>query len=126
MAVLHDIQCVNPQCGMIEYDTKVQPTRLGSCTRCGSAMEICFSTRRAPVFAAVHSRERTVVYRNPKNGHVAYPGRADVPMPSRYKKAGYERVEFDSLKKLDKFCVEKKVTNEKASFDDGSGHADAL
>lgn len=125
MAVLHDIQCVNPSCGMIEYDTAVQPERLGSCTRCGSAMEICFSTRRAPVFAAVHSRERTVVWYNPKTDKTAYPGRNDVPMPARYANNGYERREFTDLKSLDKFCVKNKVVNEKASFDN-SGHADDL
>lgn len=57
----------------------------------------------------VHPRERTVVYRNPQTGAVRYPGRADVPMPERYRQQGYQRVEFDTAHSLGKFEKENRV-----------------
>jgi hypothetical protein len=46
-------------------------------------------------------------------------------MPERYRRAGYERHEFTSLKALDRFCKDRKLINEAANFDK-SGHADDL
>ena len=43
--------------------------------------------------------------------------RNDLPMPQRYKERGFYVDELDSLPKLDKFCKENNVINEKAHFD---------
>lgn len=73
----------------------------------------------------VHPNERAVVWMNRKTGSVAYPPVNNVGMPDRYKNNGYRRVEFKNLHALDRFCSDRKLVNEKASFDN-SGHADEL
>lgn len=125
MPVLHNLDCRNPACTGRIINAFINPNRLPRCPVCKGRTEINWMSGRS-VPAAVHSKERSVVYRNPKTGSVAYPGRNDLPMPDRYARNGYERVEFDSLNKLDKFCAEKKLVNETASFDKGSGRADNL
>ena len=120
--VLHDLRC--SKCDDLFYDILCNPKKLGKCT-CGGQLEIEWHTPRVGQLVAVHSRERTVVWQHPKTGKVAYPPVNNADMPARYKNNGYKRVEMTNLKQLDKFCAEKKLINETASFD-RSGHADDL
>lgn len=72
----------------------------------------------------VHRSETAVVYRNPRTGAIRYPGRNDAPMPERYRQQGYQMEALDTLPKLDQFCKERGLVNEKANFD-SNGRADA-
>ena len=121
--VRHDIRC--QACGKITIDILVSGDHLPDCPSCGSSTEIEWHTPRIGQRISVHSSERAVVYRNPRTGSIAYPPVNNEPMPERYAKGGYERVELDTLHKLDTFCAQNKLVNEKASFDN-SGNADNL
>ncbi len=81
------------------------------------------SRRIAPVIlnTTTHPSERAVVWKNHQTGSVAYPPMNNVPMPERYSRGGYERVELDSLSKNDKFCRDHNVTNEKTTYNSGNG-----
>lgn len=123
--VLHDLSC--EWCDREEVDAVVDPQRLPACSGCGGPMEIRYDlTRRGVNFAAVHPSERAVVWRDPKTGHVAYPGRNDAPMPERYRQRGFERVEMSTLKQLDRFSKEQGVVNEKANFNNGNEMDDGM
>lgn len=73
--------------------------------------------------ASIHEKERAVVYQHPVTGEVRYPGRNDVPMPALYRKQGFERREFNSLRELDSFTKSRGLVNEAAHFDRGSGRS---
>lgn len=125
--VIHDLKC--HVCGHESYDVPLDVNALPFCSECHGPMEIRWDISRRPIQvatgSAVHSSERAVVWRHPLTGSVAYPGMNNAPMPERYRKSGYERVELDSLHKLDKFSKENNVSSEIANFDK-SGHADDL
>lgn len=70
--------------------------------------------------AAVHVKERAVVYENPLTGQVRYPGRADVPMPARYAEQGYVRREFETAHALGRFEKAKGVANEALNCNSGN------
>jgi|SRR5690349_7568626 len=70
--------------------------------------------------AAVHAKERAVVWRHPGTGKVRYPGRNDTPMPERYAAQGYERVEFDSAFSLARFEKQNNVANEALHCNSGN------
>lgn len=117
--VIHDVQCV--KCGKIQIDVPLENANQMPFCSCEGPMEICWSTPRVGQLVAVHTKERSMVWRHPKTGKVAYPPTNNAPMPARYQNAGYERHELTSLKSVDKFCAEKGVTNEKANFNNGNG-----
>ena len=125
--VVHDLACVD--CDRKLYDVLVDSAKLPACPDCGAACEVRWDISRRPINLArhstVHARERTVVWKHPKTGVVSYPPMADAPMPDRYRKQGFERVEFETQRSLDKFCDEKKVLNERSHFDN-NGKADGL
>lgn len=75
----------------------------------------------SPRTVTVHPLERTVIYRNPLTGDVAYPPTNDQKMPSRYRQAGYVREEFEHARDLEKFEKEKGVRNEKLWYNNGNG-----
>jgi hypothetical protein len=83
-------------------------------------MEILWSTNHKGV-AAAHEKERTVVYEHPVTGEVAYPGRNDVQMPSRYRDRGFLKKDFNSIYDLQRFEKTHHVLNEAVWFDKGSG-----
>lgn len=119
---LHDLAC--DRCGRELYDQYIpvrQLKRVRPCPDCGAPMDRRWDISRRPIGVAknttVHPRERAVVWHNPKTGQTAYPPQNDVPMPERYERQGYQRVEFDGLRKLDRFCRENKVSNEGVEFD---------
>jgi hypothetical protein len=70
-----------------------------------------------------HSSERVVVYRGP-DGKICYPPRNDQPMPARYERWGYERLELPTLRAVEQFEKQEGVTSDVAWFDKGSGAAD--
>lgn len=124
--VIHDLKCV--ECEAEEYDAGVEIGSLPPCEKCGGAMEIRWDIsqrKRQHRPTALTGDEKTVVYVDPRTGNVAYPGRNDRPMEARYVNAGYERVEFSTLREVDKFCKERNLMNERANFD-RNGKADQL
>ena len=122
--VIHDLSCTNPKCSHIESNALIVSGRIKRCPRCRSRREIVYVSVRSRR-ATVHPSERAVVWMNRATGSVATPPLNNVPMPARYANSGYERVEFESLHSLDRYCKERKLVNAKASFDN-SGNDDDL
>ena len=118
--VIHDLICAKNH---IETNVPIQCQIVPKC-KCGLTREILWQTDRTRA-ATIHTRERSVVWLNRKTGSIAYPPANNLPMPDRYSNGGYERVEFESLHSLDKFCKSRNLINDKAHFD-GSGHSDEL
>lgn len=118
--IIHDLICAKNH---IETNAILKNSTIPKC-KCGLTREILWQTDRTRS-ATVHSRERAVVWHNPRTGSVAYPPANNISMPDRYANGGYRRVEFDNLHSLDKFCKDRNLTNDKASFDN-SGHSDEL
>lgn len=56
-------------------------------------------------FSSIHPSERAIKYYHPKYGYRA-PGRNDEAMPERYRQAGFERVEFNTLQALEQHAKE--------------------
>lgn len=119
--VIHDLQCTDNECAEIQYNALLKDVNTLPACRCGAAMEICWSTPRKKQLVSVHSRERVIVWRNPKTGRMAYPPKNDAPMPDRYRNAGYERHEMPHLHDVTKFEKQHKVVNEKINFNSGNG-----
>lgn len=99
-----------------------------SCDECGEVLipgdwPWCPHGRTLRTHHSIHVRERTVVFRHPETGHVVYPGRNDVPIPTRYVDQGYQRHELGSLRTLQKFEKENNVSSEVANYDQNSGNA---
>ena len=113
----HDYEC--QECGKISYDT-VNATDTMACT-CGGNMIILWSYIARP-HIGIHLKDRAVIWFNPANGKRATPGRNDIPMPERYRKAGYVRREFETLKSLDAYCKGNKLVNHQANYNN-SGRA---
>ncbi len=92
-----DVRCTNADCGYSDRDRLFAdfdaPT--GQCPQCHFqlAKVVSFRGRHNPAW---HPSSRVVLFRGP-NGDVKYPGRADSPMPQRYRDQGFERVELSSL-----------------------------
>jgi hypothetical protein len=116
--VIHDLEC--EQCELLNLDTPVNVAYLPKCPNCLQPMSIIYSMARSRGTALVHASERAVVFRHPGTGSIAYPGVNNRPMPKRYAKAGYEKVEMDSLHKMDSFCTEQGVSNEQIDFNSGN------
>lgn len=122
--VIHDLGC--SRCTHTKLNYPVELPKLPKCPKCKAKMEVRWDLDPKRNFQhSVHPSERAVVYMDPKTGHVAYPGRNDRPMDARYKDAGYKRVEFESLRDLDKFCKQRNLVNDKANFD-SNGKSDNL
>ena len=103
-----DYEC--PVCNQIYYDLSIDPPIC-----CGQRPEILWTARKQP-WIGIHEKDRAVVWFDPKTGRHATPGRNDVPMPSRYAAAGYERREFTTLRDLDAFCKSNNVVNQQAHY----------
>jgi len=119
MAVLQDFEC--PACGRKEYDVYCTGGIHFKNCLCGARMDILWQ-RHSQDWIGIHPRERAVVWYNPQTGRHSTPGRNDVPMPERYRKAGYERREFETLRDLDKYCKANKLVNEKANYNSGRSY----
>jgi hypothetical protein len=113
----HDVEC--SKCGLVirNYSATPWPTL---CTHddCGGELVILWSTLHLHN-AAAHPSQRTVVWQAP-DGKVSYPPRNDTPIPKRYKEAGYQRVEFETAKAVERFEREKGVMCEKLWYNNGN------
>ena len=112
MAVLIDAIC--SKCEKIQID--VWSNILDSKHSCGGKWERhwTFTDRVQPM---CHESERCIVYISEKEGgKIQYPGRADVPVPGRLKRRGYERVELN-VRDLASFERKHNVMNERRHFD---------
>lgn len=98
-------------CGNIVYDHIGTPPEC-----CGKVMDWTWATLHQD-HIGIHPSERAVVWFDPKTGKHATPGRNDVPMPDRYRKWGYERREFTTLRELDTFCKANNIVNQRGSYD---------
>lgn len=117
--IRHDLECNGCHKLFCDMPASTDQTR---CGHCGGTLEIAWQHSGPPENArALSPSETTVVYRHPRTGKVIYPGRNDRPMPSRYQKAGYERLELASLQAVDRFSKAHHVVNERAHYDRGSG-----
>ena len=114
----HDVECT--KCGLVIENYYVSPWPSTLLHDDGGELQILWhgSSSRS---AAVHPRERTVVYRNPLTGDVSYPGRNDTPMPQRYRDAGYERVEFEHTRDRERFEKANNVACEQGWYNSGNG-----
>lgn len=124
---VHDLECTNAGCAHVELNAIVKNGHITRCPRCRHRRTITYPMHSGSYArtAAVHSSERAVVWMNRATGSVATPPVNNAPMPARYRDNGYERVEFDSLQSLDRFCKSRNLVNEAAHYD-RSGHADDL
>lgn len=73
---------------------------------------------------AIHSSERTVVFRNPRTGEVRYPARNDSPIHPKYAAQGYVREELISARDIAKFEKETGRIHERSWCDPGSATAE--
>ena len=97
-------------CGNIIYDHFGPPPIC-----CNKEMEWTWATRQQD-WIGIHPKDRAIVWFDPKTGKHATPGRNDVPMPDRYRRAGYERREFTTLRELDSFCKSSNLVNQQAHY----------
>lgn len=61
--------------------------------------------------AALHPKDRPVVFENPQTGEVRYPARQDSPMMPGYEERGFKRREFTSYHEHKKWCDKNGVMN---------------
>lgn len=115
----HDVQCT--KCGTIIRNHELSPWPDKLLHEDGGELEILWHFPSPRGTAAVHPSERSVVWRNPKTGEVAYPPRNDVDMPARYRQRGFQREEFESARSLEKFEQEKGVRCEGLWYNSGNG-----
>jgi len=118
MPRLVDLVCKS--CGHEERDRYVetQPDclRVDFCNECkGICEEIWWPRPRKN--AQWSDRDAVVVFRD-AGGKLRYPGRNDVPTPK-----GYERLVMRSLREVEAFEKQAKVTCEAMHYDSGSGTA---
>lgn len=73
---------------------------------------------------AIHTSERTVVFRNPRTGEVRYPARNDSPIHPKYLAQGYVREELVSARDVAKFEKETGRIHERSWCDPGSATAE--
>lgn len=121
MPVIKDLICSRDECDHVVADQL--STEVGKkCPRCKRGTLVTyFGTRTSRNATPINSKDRVVVWQDPKTGKVSYPGRNDVPMPERYRQRGYVRVEMGSLKEIDRFSKQQGVVNERAHYNSGNG-----
>jgi len=74
--------------------------------------------------SAIHTSERSVVYRNPRTGEIRYPARNDQPVPPVYARQGYERHELRSAAEVRAFERSTGRVHEASWYDKGSATAE--
>src|SRR5882724_3992411 len=116
MPRLVDLVC--KVCGKEERDryVRIMPDKF-QCGECGSECEEIWWPRPRKN-AQWSDRDAVVVFRDSKTGQIRYPGRNDRPTPE-----GYERVVMRSLREVEAFEKQAKVTCEAMHYDSGSGTA---
>lgn len=97
------------------------------CSRCGESYLIgdwpfCPHTPATRHLTSIHPGERAIKFYHPELGWRT-PGRNDAPMPERYSKLGFERVEFGSFQALNQHGKQTGARSEVLDYDN-SGHAE--
>lgn len=113
----HDVQC--SKCGQIIENYYASPWPSSIRHDDGGELEILWRSS-SPSPAAAHPLDRTVVYKDPITGQVAYPGRND-QLDNRYARQGWERVEFEHAREVEKFERQHNVVNEGLWYNAGNG-----
>jgi hypothetical protein len=115
----HDVECSKCLTVIRNFSASPWPATLLHDT-CGGELQILWT----PAYihdAAAHPLDRTVVWQHPATGEVAYPPTNYAQMPDRYRKAGYQRVEFEHAREVEHFERSHNVRNEKLWYDSGNG-----
>ena len=83
----------------------LQPLEEGAWPFCddGSGRHGHSRPRGGSLLTAIHTSERSVIYRNPRTGEIRYPARNDQPVPPVYAKQGYERQELTNSAEIKSF-----------------------
>lgn len=116
----HNVEC--SKCGKVIYDYTLSPWPEHPVHgEDGGELIILWQDASSPRSAAAHPRDRTVVWQDPITGEVKYPPTNDMAMPSRYKKRGFQRVEFESARDVEKFEKQNNVRCEKLWYNSGNG-----
>lgn len=121
MAIMHDFRCNS--CSKTFLDITEFDRALGSvaprpCPACNALCHRVFLPR-GNRNATIAAKERTVYYRGP-NGDIRIPGRNDVPMPEKFRRLGYQRVECESLADVRRLEREKGGVIEASNYDRNS------
>ena len=74
--------------------------------------------------SAIHTSERSVVYRNPRTGEVRFPARADQAVPAVYARQGFVREELITHAQVREFERETGRLHERSHYDPGSGRSE--
>ena len=114
----HDVECT--KCGKVIKDYYASPWPESLRHEDGGELIILWSGS-SPHDAEAHPRDRTVIYRNPVTGEIAYPPRNDSVMPKRYRDRGFQRVEFNHARDVEKFEKSNDVRCEKLWYNSGNG-----
>lgn len=104
-------------CGKEEHDKffMILPDAF-QCGACGGVSDEVWWGARKNRDAQWGDRDAVVVFRNPSTGEYRYPGRNDRPAPE-----GYETITMRSLREVEAFEKQAKVTCEAMHYDSGSG-----
>lgn len=76
------------------------------------------------LLSAIHTSERSVIYRNPKTGEHRTPARADQPIPEVYARQGYVREELRTHADVQAFEKSTGLIHERSHYNPGSGRAE--
>jgi hypothetical protein len=79
-------------------------------------MDILWSAPKR-TYIGLHPWDRPVIYVDPKTRKHITPMRGDVPMPERYRKWGYERVELSTGREIDAHCKRNNLVHERMNYD---------
>jgi hypothetical protein len=115
----HDLQCDKCNTILIDHFLSPWPPTSPRCS-CGGELQILWqdaSTRTA----AAHPLDRTVLWQDPITGEVAYPPTNTTEMPARYRARGFQRVEFEHARDVERFEKAKGVRCEKLWYNSGNG-----
>ena len=107
-----------PSCGA--------PRRIGSWPICedGSGKHGHGIPHGGNRISAIHTSERTVVYRNPRTGEIRYPPRNDQPIHPKYAAQGFIRQELETARDVAAFEKETGRIHERSWCDPGSATAE--
>jgi hypothetical protein len=116
----HDLECQKCNTVICNYSASPWPASLPAHEQCGGELLILWTPTHVHD-ASVHPLDRVVLWENPRTGEVAYPPTNYASMPDRYRKAGYQRKEFEHARDVEHFERTHNVRNEKLWYDSGNG-----
>lgn len=116
MAVIHDMYCPNADCN-VEFYNRLSTEHGTVCPACKSGLLDYLWTTNTTRPAAVHERERAVLYYSEKEGKFQYPGRNDRPVPKRLVARGYRKVDMTSAAMLQRHEKQHGVASHVLNYD---------